>query len=374
MIDAVVIGSGPNGLAAAITLARAGRRVRVYEAEPTIGGGMRSAALTESGFTHDVCSTVFALVLASPFLKSLPLSAHGLEFAHPLAPFAHPLDDGTAVVVERSIEATAESIGAADAYRVSRPGRTIRGRVRPVDGGAVVAPRIVEQGAASMADGVVRSHGIALGVRPDRGEVSIGARSRDVCRRGGAQHGTARLRRNRRLRARPDPGGTRCGLAGRAWRRTDAGGRAGVVPALPGRRDRAGPARRVVGATPAVARDAVRHHAAPVPENRGRSPARDLSGQTRPLSLRSWRVQDGLGAERAGAVACERMRARRHGSSRRNVRRNRRKRTCILARADPRTAVRPGRPAQLCSTPPARRQESTRCGRTAMCRTVQRQT
>ncbi len=115
MIDAVVIGSGPNGLAAAIALARAGRRVRVYEAEATIGGGMRSAALTESGFTHDVCSTVFALVLASPFLKSLPLSAHGLEFAHPLAPFAHPLDDGTAVVVERSIEATAESIGAADA-------------------------------------------------------------------------------------------------------------------------------------------------------------------------------------------------------------------------------------------------------------------
>jgi phytoene dehydrogenase-like protein len=115
MIDAVVIGSGPNGLAAAITLAKAGRRVRVYEAEATIGGGMRSAALTESGFTHDVCSTVFALALASPFLKSLPLSAHGLEFAHPQAPFAHPLDDGTAVVVERSIDATAESIGAADA-------------------------------------------------------------------------------------------------------------------------------------------------------------------------------------------------------------------------------------------------------------------
>ena len=114
-----MIGSGPNGLAAAITLAQAGRSVRVYEAQPTIGGGTRSAALTESGCVHDVCSTVFALVLASPFLKTLPLAAHGLEFVHPDAPFAHPLDDGTAVLVERSIDATAASLGAEDgrAYR-----------------------------------------------------------------------------------------------------------------------------------------------------------------------------------------------------------------------------------------------------------------
>ena len=114
-LDAVVIGSGPNGLAAAITVARAGRSVRVYEAETTIGGGVRSAALTEPGFVHDVCSTVFALALASPFLKTLPLAEHGLEFAHPDSPFAHPLDDGTAIVVERSVDATAESLGAEDA-------------------------------------------------------------------------------------------------------------------------------------------------------------------------------------------------------------------------------------------------------------------
>ena len=89
--------------------------MRVYEAEATIGGGMRSAALTESGFIARCLLDRLRAGPASPFLKSLPLSAHGLEFAHPLAPFAHPLDDGTAVVVERSIEATAESIGAADA-------------------------------------------------------------------------------------------------------------------------------------------------------------------------------------------------------------------------------------------------------------------
>ena len=113
-LDAVVIGSGPNGLSAAITLARAGRSVRVYEAAPIVGGGMRSEALTEPGCTHDVCATVFSIALVSPFLKTLPLAEHGLEFVHPEAPLAHPLDDGTAVVVERSIERTGASLDAAD--------------------------------------------------------------------------------------------------------------------------------------------------------------------------------------------------------------------------------------------------------------------
>ncbi len=110
-LDAIVIGSGPNGLAAAIAIAQAGRSVRVYEAEETIGGGTRSAELTQPGFIHDVCSTVHALVLASPFLKTLPLANYGLHFAQPQAPFAHPFDDGSAVIVERSVEATAELLG-----------------------------------------------------------------------------------------------------------------------------------------------------------------------------------------------------------------------------------------------------------------------
>src|SRR5262245_21343781 len=89
-LDAVVVGSGPNGLAAAIVLARAGLRVRVYEAEPTFGGGTRSAALTLPGFVHDVCSAVHPLAIASPFFSDLPLSAHGLAWAHPQVPLAHP--------------------------------------------------------------------------------------------------------------------------------------------------------------------------------------------------------------------------------------------------------------------------------------------
>ena len=109
--DAVIIGAGPNGLAAAITLAEAGRSVVVFEAEDTIGGGMRSAELTLPGFTHDVCAAVVPLALASPFFRTLPLGKHGLAFIHPDAPLAHPLDDGSAVIVERSVEQTAAGLG-----------------------------------------------------------------------------------------------------------------------------------------------------------------------------------------------------------------------------------------------------------------------
>src|ERR687890_843898 len=109
--DAVVVGSGPNGLAAAIELAHSGRRVAVLEGRSTIGGGMRSAEITLPGFVHDLGSAIYPLGYASPFFRSLPLREHGLEWIHPSAPLAHPFDDGTAVVLERSIAATAAGLG-----------------------------------------------------------------------------------------------------------------------------------------------------------------------------------------------------------------------------------------------------------------------
>ncbi len=109
--DAVIVGAGPNGLAAAITLARAGWSVLLLEGRETVGGGLRSAALTLPGFLHDVCSAIHPLAVASPFFQSLPLADHGLRWAHPPLPAAHPLDGGRAIPVARSIQATAAHLG-----------------------------------------------------------------------------------------------------------------------------------------------------------------------------------------------------------------------------------------------------------------------
>lgn len=109
--DAVVIGSGPNGLAAAITLARAQKSVLLIEAANTIGGGMRSAELTLPDLIHDICSAIHPLGASSPFFRDLPLHEHGLEWIHSPAPLAHPFDDGMVLTLEKSIDATADQFG-----------------------------------------------------------------------------------------------------------------------------------------------------------------------------------------------------------------------------------------------------------------------
>lgn len=116
--NAIVVGSGPNGLAAAIVLARAGLEVEVHETAPIAGGAARSGELTLPGFVHDLGSAVHPMALSSPFFSTLPLRDHGLDWIHSPAPLAHPLDDGTAVMLERDVRATAAELGGdASGYR-----------------------------------------------------------------------------------------------------------------------------------------------------------------------------------------------------------------------------------------------------------------
>lgn len=116
--DAVVVGSGPNGLAAAITLQQQGLSVLLLEGKDSIGGGLRSGELTLPGFIHDICSAVHPMAVASPFFRTLPLAAHGLSWLYPELPAAHPFDDGDAAVLSRSLDATAVLLGKDEqAYR-----------------------------------------------------------------------------------------------------------------------------------------------------------------------------------------------------------------------------------------------------------------
>src|SRR5437763_1775376 len=109
--DAVVIGAGPNGLSAAVTLARAGHSVIVFEGNGTIGGGSRSQELTLPGFVHDVCSAIHPYAVASPFFRMLPLERYGVEWVYSAAPLAHPLPDGRVAMLERSFGDLAETLG-----------------------------------------------------------------------------------------------------------------------------------------------------------------------------------------------------------------------------------------------------------------------
>ena len=116
--DAVVVGAGPNGLCSAITLAQAGYSVLVVEAQATVGGGLHSAELIRPGVLHDVCSAVHPLGVLSPYMRTLPLQEHGLSWVHPPASAAHPLDDGRALLLSRSLDATAAQLGRDErAYR-----------------------------------------------------------------------------------------------------------------------------------------------------------------------------------------------------------------------------------------------------------------
>jgi phytoene dehydrogenase-like protein len=120
--EAIVVGSGPNGFTAAIELARAGYRTTVIEAQPVIGGGVRSAELTLPGFLHDVCSAIHPLALSSPAFLQYPLAEHGLHWIHPPVPLAHPLDGGRVALLHKSLDRTVSELGGESKYeRVAKP-------------------------------------------------------------------------------------------------------------------------------------------------------------------------------------------------------------------------------------------------------------
>ncbi len=146
-VDAVVVGSGPNGLAAAIEIARSGRSVRVIESAATVGGGVRSDELTLPGFIHDTCSGIHPFGRTAAFFRSVDLAQHGLRWVEPAAPLGHPLDDGTAVMAERDVDATAAGLGSdGAAYRrligplVADWNRLADDLLAPVSYPAVAAP------------------------------------------------------------------------------------------------------------------------------------------------------------------------------------------------------------------------------------------
>ncbi len=128
MSDVVVVGAGPNGLTAAVELARRGLAVEVFEALETVGGGARTEELTLPGFRHDPCSAVHPMGVGSPAFTALPLERHGLRWLHPELPMAHPFPDGSAAVLSRSVGETALSLGPGDADRYRRLMEPFTGR------------------------------------------------------------------------------------------------------------------------------------------------------------------------------------------------------------------------------------------------------
>ena len=172
MSHALVVGSGPNGLAAAIALLQAGVEVEVLEAADRVGGGLHSAGLTQPGFVHDVCASVLPLAAGSPFLRTLGL---GVEWVHPATPAAHPLDDGTAVPLERGVAETAEALG--------RDGAAYRRLFEPLaDAWDELAPALLGRlpptpRRALRAMGAAGTRALALGARAALGDARSVAES-----------------------------------------------------------------------------------------------------------------------------------------------------------------------------------------------------
>ena len=320
-LDAIVVGAGPNGLAAAITLARAGRSVRVYEAASEPGGGTRTHELTLPGFRHDMCSTILPLAVASPFFRTVDLAAHGVEIIHPDAPVAHPLDGARAAVLERSVAATAAGLGGDDGRAWKRLFGPL---VRDADklGTELLQPVIhvprhplalarfglpALRSARGLARGRFKDDAGARPVRRDRGACDAAPRSSTDCLVRPRPRHLCPRRRLADGQGRGECGGRRHGRGARGprWR-----GRHRPSRAL-ARRPAAGPGR------------GPGRHAATTRRHRRGSPVGADPPLRRGLSLRLRRLQGGLGARRSRAVGRGRAASGGHGPPRRDARRDR---------------------------------------------------
>ena len=323
--------------------------------------------LTLPGFRHDMCSTILPLTLASPFFPTIDLAARGVELIHPDAPVAHPLDGGRAVVLERSVAATAAALAARTAARgggcsgrsCATPRSSARELLRPV----VHVPR------HPLAMAAVRPAGAALDARPGprpvrrttpRGRCSPASRRTPCCRSTARSSASVRAGpRALRPCGRLADGPRRCVGRGGGARRGARGGRRRGGDRPPGRRSR-GPA--------AGARDDPRRHAPPAPGHRRRSAAGADTAAMRAVPLRAGRVQAGLGARWPGPVGRRRAAPRGHGPPRRHARRDRGVRGGRRRRPPPRQAVRAVRAVRAVGHRPVRRRARPRPGRTATCR------
>ena len=372
MPEAIVVGSGPNGLAARDRAgARRASRCGCSRRADTVGGGTRSAELTLPGFVHDVCAAIHPLSLASPFLRSLPLDEHGVEWVEPPAPLAHPFDDGSAALLERSIDATAATLGD-DAARYAALMRAARARRR----GAARA--------TCSARSALPRHPLALARFAPRAALPAtllarrrfgGERARGLFA-GLAAHSILPLSRlpSGGLRARA----RRCSVTPSAGRsRAAARSRSptalAALPPLARRRDRDGPAGALAGRARRRARRAPRRHAAPV---RSRSPASacpPATGARSSATATARACSSSTGRSTAPipwrAEECARAATVHLGGT---LDGDRRLRAASLARADGRAAVRAARPAEPLRPVRARRPGSTPPGPTATFRTASR--
>ena len=305
MLDAIVIGSGPNGLAAAIVIAQTGRKVLVLEAEPAIGGGVRSAELTLPGFVHDVCSAVHPLAVASPVFRTWPLAAHGVEWIEPPVMLAHSFEDGSAAVVLRSIDDTAAGFGRdGDAYRrLMQPVVADWPRIERAVLGPLRLPRhpfaLARFGIRALQPAATLAHRV-FATPQARGLFG-----------GIAAHGMQPL--DRALTA--GVGlvlGAMAHIAG--WVMPKGG-----APAHARRRDRDRSARHLFGSSARGARCAVRSVSQAALANRGGPVSAVVSPEARALPVRDGRLQGGLGARRADSLDRGGVPERRNRPRRRDI-------------------------------------------------------